>query len=133
MNSESGSYCSLPTTVSTSLHLSTIHHHQPPTFLSPGQQNALEVHSTLLTSFTMLPTFGVGSFALPEPVVQARSIKISSGHSVVDILPRSRHVNALGVRGSTKCDGSAFCEDLGGSCDDAYRQVKVDNICTAGK
>ena len=115
------------------LPLPIIHYHQPPTSPLRDQQTALEMHSPLLTSFTMLLAFSVGSFALPEPVVEARSIKLSSGDSVVDVLPSSGNVNALGIRDSVNCKGSAFCELLGSSCDDAYRQVKVNNIYTAGK
>ena len=71
-----------------------------------------------IVSLLSLAALGLAS---PAP----DSLRLDNGVETVNAALGSRDRGAaLDARGNLDCKGSAFCERLGGSCDDAFRQIK---------
>lgn len=50
-------------------------------------------------------------------------LRLDNGQETVDVTVGSPK-RGLSERGNLSCKGSAFCERLGSSCDDAFRQIE---------
>ncbi|GAB0138657.1 hypothetical protein EsDP_00006883 [Epichloe bromicola] len=88
-----------------------------------------------------LKTAAIGFFlavsvtAAPSSVdLDVQTIRLDNGEQSVDVTynnPQARSVGGYGAllarQTSIDCKGSAFCERLGGSCDDAFRKVIATN------
>ncbi|KAK8127229.1 hypothetical protein PG984_008337 [Apiospora sp. TS-2023a] len=82
--------------------------------------------SVKLVSLLSLVVLGLAS---PAP----DSLRLDNGQETVNVALGSRDRGAaLEARGNLDCKGSAFCERLGGSCDDAFRQIKPGNTYLTG-
>ncbi|KAK6834179.1 hypothetical protein PG987_008873 [Apiospora arundinis] len=81
--------------------------------------------SIKIVSLLSLVALGLAS---PAP----ESLQLDNGKETVTVTlgapDRGASIEARGL----DCKGSAFCEKLGGSCDDAFRQINDDNIYFTG-
>jgi hypothetical protein len=71
------------------------------------------------------------SMAMPGGM-ESRSLLLDNGNQTVevvysDVVQRSPAGDLFARQSSINCDGSAFCELLGGSCDDAKRKIIPEN------
>lgn len=87
------------------------------------------MHSSIITACLALIFLGTTT-ATPNGIHEVRTLKLFNGEKTVDAInsgvdSRSYSENpAIAIRQSQiDCKGSAFCERLGGSCDDALRKV----------
>lgn len=60
--------------------------------------------------------------AVPGP--SPETVRLDNGEETVNALTSGPSQRSINGRGNLSCKGSAFCERLGGSCDDAYRQIE---------
>lgn len=97
------------------------------------------MYTSILKTLTLGALFAACASAVPSPQVGTGDIE-NLGH---DIIPRQSDINSrddfLGLddllesrtlhsrQSDINCKGSAFCERLGGSCDDALRKVIPSN------
>lgn len=70
--------------------------------------------------------------ASPAPVAAPENLSLFNGKDIVEVTtggPQARSVKSiLQVRDNVNCDGSAFCERLGESCDVAVRQLVPNSV-----
>jgi hypothetical protein len=67
--------------------------------------------------------------AVPSPII-ARGEEFTVFNGDKSVMVETEHSAETGDvlgEGDVDCKGSAFCEDLGSSCDDAYRKVIPSN------
>lgn len=85
--------------------------------------------STIIFSATLLSG---SALAIPGQLAQRSSLSLFNGEKsivaeVEDDPISARHMLQTRKEGDIDCNGSAFCELLGSSCDDAYRKVVPSN------
>jgi hypothetical protein len=91
------------------------------------------MYSTILKTMALASILITSAVAVPGAKTEARSIKLDNGKESVEVIDttlssRSEAKNLLMTRQSNiNCKGSAFCERLAGSCDDAFRKVIATN------
>lgn len=86
----------------------------------------------ILKAITLGAIFATSVSAVPSAQNDFENIQLDNGEGSVSALhstPNTRsEANPLTARQSNiNCKGSAFCERLGGSCDDALRKVIAGN------
>lgn len=86
--------------------------------------------NTILFAATAL--LSGSALAMPGQLFQRSSVSFFNGEKsiVADVeedLLTSRNLLQTRAEGDIDCKGSAFCERLGSSCDDAYRKVVASN------
>lgn len=89
------------------------------------------MHFSLANLISVLGLLGSVS-AIPAGSVESENVRLFNGESSVDavysdVVGRSSKAPITPRQSNINCKGSAFCERLGGSCDDALRKVIAGN------
>ncbi|KAK8067371.1 hypothetical protein PG997_014118 [Apiospora hydei] len=76
----------------------------------------------MYSSIKIVSLLYLAALALANPAPEA--FRLDNGQETVEVALGARDRGAtLEARGNLDCKGSAYCERLGGSCDDAFRQI----------